>query len=202
MRWRPSQVGLINNTLVFFLFNWEIGRWRSSKGEDSGVRRSSPVDPLTGIMFLSSLCTQFPIFHLWVPLISSKTIKSVCQLTAFFMCRWDRRSSAVTPDEDVFYLVALLRSALDNGEETQSLEYLSNQNDQILAFCSEEGIEVKQYLPHYTTEEEWAEHFGDNWAEFRRRKMKFDPGHILATGQRIFPLLPSNSVNTAAAASR
>lgn len=30
----------------------------------------------------------------------------------------------MTPDEDVFYLVALLRSALDNGEETQSLEYL------------------------------------------------------------------------------
>ncbi|XP_022951883.1 cytokinin dehydrogenase 5-like [Cucurbita moschata] len=109
--------------------------------------------------------------------------------------KWDPRSSAVTPDDDVFYLVALLRSAIDNGEETQSLEYLSNQNHQIIAFCSNEGIEVKQYLPHYTMEEEWAEHFGDKWPEFQRRKMKFDPHHILATGQRIFS--PSKSVDMA-----
>lgn len=101
----------------------------------------------------------------------------------------------MTPNDDVFYLVALLRSALDNGKPTQSLEYLNNQNNQILAFCLEEGIEVKQYLPHYTTEEDWAEHFGDKWSEFQRRKMKFDPHHILATGQRIFP--PLKLVNMA-----
>ncbi|KAL3592905.1 hypothetical protein D5086_011545 [Populus alba] len=46
--------------------------------------------------------------------------------------KWDQRSSVVTPDEDVFYLVALLRSALDNGEETQSLEYLTDQNPPVI----------------------------------------------------------------------
>ena len=101
----------------------------------------------------------------------------------------------MVPEDDVFYLVALLRSALDNGEPTQSLEYLSDQNHQILAFCAKEGIKVKQYLPHYTTEREWAEHFGDKWPEFQQRKMKFDPRHILATGQRIFP--PFTTVNAA-----
>ncbi|KAI3464904.1 hypothetical protein Pfo_021567 [Paulownia fortunei] len=100
--------------------------------------------------------------------------------------KWDEKSSVVTPNEDVFYLVALLRSALDNGDETQALEYLSNQNRQILRFCEEAGINVKQYLPHYTTEQEWKHHFGDKWTLFSRRKMEFDPRHILATGQRIF----------------
>ncbi|KAJ6336222.1 hypothetical protein OIU78_012754 [Salix suchowensis] len=108
--------------------------------------------------------------------------------------KWDQRSSAVTPDEDVFYLVALLRSALDNGEETQSLEYLTNQNHKILRFCDDAGIKVKQYLPHYTTQEEWMDHFGDKWDQFYRRKMEFDPRHLLATGQRIFnPSFTSSS---------
>ncbi|KAK2971488.1 hypothetical protein RJ640_020894 [Escallonia rubra] len=99
---------------------------------------------------------------------------------------WDERSSTVTPDEDVFYLVALLRSALENGEETQTLEYLSNQNRQILKFCDETGIGIKQYLPHYTTQKEWIDHFGEKWSKFYARKTEFDPRHILATGQRIF----------------
>ncbi|KAJ6352181.1 hypothetical protein OIU76_001403 [Salix suchowensis] len=100
--------------------------------------------------------------------------------------KWDQRSSVVTPDEEVFYLVALLRSALDNGEETQSLEYLTDQNREILNFCDDAGIKVKQYLPHYTTREEWMDHFGDKWDQFYQRKMEFDPRRILATGQRIF----------------
>ncbi|GKV46960.1 hypothetical protein SLEP1_g53916 [Rubroshorea leprosula] len=103
-----------------------------------------------------------------------------------FACRWDQRSSVVTPEEDVFYLVALLRSALDDGEEMHSLEYLTSQNREILRFCDEAGIKVKQYLPHYTTQEEWTEHFGNKWDRFYQRKMEFDPRQILATGQRIF----------------
>ncbi|KAL5557964.1 hypothetical protein UlMin_034175 [Ulmus minor] len=100
--------------------------------------------------------------------------------------KWDQRSSVVTPDEEVFYLVALLRSALDTGEETQALEYLKHQNRQILRFCDEAGIKTKQYLPHYTTQQEWVDHFGDKWDQFYKRKMEFDPRRILATGQRIF----------------
>lgn len=102
-------------------------------------------------------------------------------------CRWDERSSVVTPDEEVFYLVALLRSALNTGDETQTLEHLSNQNSQILRFCRDARMNVKQYLPHYTTQSEWVDHFGrDKWALFQQRKLEFDPKRILATGQRIF----------------
>lgn len=100
----------------------------------------------------------------------------------------------VAPDEDVFYLVALLRSALDSGEESQTLEYLTHQNQQILSFCKEAGIKIKQYLPHYTTQEEWKEHFGDKWSTFLKRKLEFDPKCILAPGQRIFqPSFPPYS---------
>ncbi|XP_068647474.1 cytokinin dehydrogenase 5-like [Aristolochia californica] len=100
--------------------------------------------------------------------------------------KWDERSSAVTPDEDIFYLVALLRSALSSGDETQTLDYLSRQNQEILAFCDKAGIHVKQYLPHYTTQSEWEHHFGPKWDTFLKRKIEFDPKGILATGQRIF----------------
>ncbi|KAL3505334.1 hypothetical protein ACH5RR_035175 [Cinchona calisaya] len=100
--------------------------------------------------------------------------------------KWDERTSVVTPNEDVFYLVALLRSALENGDETQTLEYMSNQNRRILRFCDDEGINVKQYLPHYTTQQEWMDHYEDRWVQFNQRKLEFDPKHILATGQRIF----------------
>lgn len=104
------------------------------------------------------------------------------------MCRWDQRSSAVTPEEDVFYLVALLRTAVvDGGDGSGRLEHLADQNRRILDFCRDERIEVKQYLPHYSTREEWVDHFGDEkWDRFHRNKMEFDPKQMLSTGQRIF----------------
>lgn len=92
----------------------------------------------------------------------------------------------VTPDEDVFYLVAFLRSALDNGDETQKLEYLTQQNRRILKFCEDAGIRMKQYLPHHTAQQDWVDHFGDKWERFHHKKLEFDPRRILATGQRIF----------------
>ncbi|KAK6938881.1 Cytokinin dehydrogenase 1, FAD/cytokinin binding domain [Dillenia turbinata] len=100
--------------------------------------------------------------------------------------KWDGRTSVITPDEDVFYLVALLRSALDAGDETQTLEYLTNQNRRIIKFCEDAKISVKQYLPHYNTQQEWMDHFGDKWDLFEKRKLAYDPRRILATGQRIF----------------
>ncbi|KAM0035509.1 putative cytokinin dehydrogenase [Helianthus debilis subsp. tardiflorus] len=100
--------------------------------------------------------------------------------------KWDKEASVVTPNEDVFYLVALLRSALQNGEEALTLERLSDENRRILKFCEEQKIGVKQYLPHYTTQQEWMDHFGEKWPQIYKRKMEFDPRHILATGQRIF----------------
>lgn len=92
----------------------------------------------------------------------------------------------MTPDDEVFYVVSLLRSALENEDSSQTLEYLSEQNGQILKFCNDNGIRIKQYLPHYATQKEWIDHFGDKWSTFYRRKMEFDPKHILAPGQGIF----------------
>ncbi|KAF7817603.1 cytokinin dehydrogenase 5 [Senna tora] len=103
--------------------------------------------------------------------------------------KWDERSSAVTVEEEVFYLVAFLRSALDS----ERAEYLEKENREILKYCDDEGIKVKQYLPHYTNQKEWMDHFGDKWDQFYQRKMQFDPRRILATGQRIFnPISISN----------
>eukprot|EP00253_Pinus_taeda_P025023 PITA_25023 len=98
--------------------------------------------------------------------------------------KWDNRMSAVIPNEDVFYLVAFLRSA--TPASTNSLEYLIDQNKRILSFCEQAGIGAKQYLPHYTTEEDWKMHFGDKWDKFVERKSTYDPNAILAPGQRIF----------------
>ncbi|CAM8936599.1 unnamed protein product [Rhodiola kirilowii] len=102
--------------------------------------------------------------------------------------KWEQGTSVVIPDEDVFYLVAFLRSALeDEHDESHMLENLMNQNRQILKFCKDSNINVKQYLPHYTSSEDWIAHFeSQRWDQFSRRKLEFDPKHILATGQRIF----------------
>lgn len=101
----------------------------------------------------------------------------------------------VTPDEDIFYVVAFLRSALPSADETLSLEYLNKQNQQILSLCNKEKIGVKQYLPHYKSQEEWKEHFGENWERFVRRKMEFDPKGILAPGQGIFQLQTDSTLS-------
>lgn len=97
-------------------------------------------------------------------------------------CRWETTMSAVTPDEEVFYTVGLLRTAVDNWE------FLEDQNREILSFCEEAGIECKQYLPHYETKAQWKKHFGQKWNMFVDRKQKFDPKGLLSPGQRIFTL--------------
>ncbi|GJM92960.1 hypothetical protein PR202_ga09469 [Eleusine coracana subsp. coracana] len=102
--------------------------------------------------------------------------------------KWDPRSSVVTPDEDVFYLVAFLRSALPGASNpAQSLEALAAQNQQILDFCAEAGIGAKQYLPNHKAQHEWVDHFGAaRWERFARLKAEYDPRAILASGQGIF----------------
>ncbi|KAI3880668.1 hypothetical protein MKX03_008079 [Papaver bracteatum] len=95
--------------------------------------------------------------------------------------KWDERSSAVIPDEDIFYSVGLLQSS-----GLQDWEYLEEQNKKILSFCDKVGIKFKQYLPHYKTKAEWVNHFGAKWDLFQQRKAMFDPKQILSPGQRIF----------------
>ncbi|KAF8034049.1 hypothetical protein BT93_C0358 [Corymbia citriodora subsp. variegata] len=95
--------------------------------------------------------------------------------------KWDDRMSAVVPDEDVFYFVGFLHACgFDDWQE------FDLQNKELLQFCEDAGIEVKQYLPHFGSEPEWMRHFGSKWRLFRERKARFDPKMIFAPGQRIF----------------
>lgn len=104
----------------------------------------------------------------------------------FSISRWDNRTSFVLPEGDIMYLVAFLTQAVPSSAGTNSLEYILNQNQRILDFCEGAQLGVKQYLPHYTRQEEWRAHFGPRWEVFARRKSDYDPLAILAPGQRIF----------------
>ncbi|CAK9183835.1 unnamed protein product [Ilex paraguariensis] len=100
--------------------------------------------------------------------------------------KWNNRTSMITPEEDVLYLVAFLSSAMPGSTGTDGLEYIFSQNKRILDFCKSANLGMKQYLPHYLTQEEWKIHFGSKWEVFLRRKFTYDPLAILAPGQRIF----------------
>lgn len=92
----------------------------------------------------------------------------------------------VTPEEDVMYLIAFLSSAMPSSTGKDGLEHILNKNKKILNFCNKAHIGMKQYLPHYTTQEDWKVHFGPRWETFARRKSTYDPLSILAPGHRIF----------------
>ncbi|OAY43256.1 hypothetical protein MANES_08G054700v8 [Manihot esculenta] len=100
--------------------------------------------------------------------------------------KWNNRTSLITPAEDIFYLVAFLSSAAPSSTGKDGLQYILTQNQKILDFCNKANLEVKQYLPHYGTQEEWQAHFGPQWEIFVQRKSTYDPFAILAPGQSIF----------------
>ncbi|EOY09128.1 hypothetical protein QUC31_010633 [Theobroma cacao] len=100
--------------------------------------------------------------------------------------KWNNRTSMVTPEEDIIYLVAFLSSALPSSTGTDGLEHIMTQNQRILDFCAEAQLGAKQYLPHYSTQDEWQAHFGPQWETFVQRKSAYDPLAILAPGQKIF----------------
>lgn len=89
--------------------------------------------------------------------------------------------SVTIPDEDIFYAIGILRSAT-----MDDWKHLDDQNDEILRFCNQAGIEFKQYLPHYTTQADWKKHFGLKWDRFVQLKRRYDPKALLSPGQRIF----------------
>lgn len=99
--------------------------------------------------------------------------------------RWDKRTSVVIPEGEIFYLVALLRftPAYPKGPPAGNLVA---QNREIVRHCTRKGYDFKLYLPHYQTQEEWKQHFGNQWSRFVERKAMFDPMAILAPGQKIF----------------
>lgn len=90
-------------------------------------------------------------------------------------------SAMTTDEEDVVYIIGILQSATpQNVPEVESL------NDKIIRVCKDSGIKIKQYLMHYTRQEDWVEHFGTKWSDFSKRKDRFDPKKLLSPGQDIF----------------
>ena len=89
--------------------------------------------------------------------------------------------SAVIPNEDVFYTIGLLHES--GYGEWQAFDSV---NKQILQFCHDSGLMVKQYLPHYDNQQDWIDHFGSKWDNFLKMKNQFDPNKILAPGHKIF----------------
>ncbi|RCV04848.1 hypothetical protein SETIT_1G034100v2 [Setaria italica] len=99
--------------------------------------------------------------------------------------KWDDRMTAMTPtdDEDVFYAVSLLWSALSVDEVVK----LERENESVMNLCDKAGIKWKQYLPHHTSQDGWQQHFGAKWGKITELKAKYDPQAILSPGQKIFP---------------
>lgn len=82
--------------------------------------------------------------------------------------------------------MAFLTSAVPSSNGPDGLDHILTLNKRILEYCERARLGVKQYLPHYTTQEEWQAHFGPQWEAFQQRKSIYDPLAILAPGQRIF----------------
>ncbi|KAE8714048.1 Cytokinin dehydrogenase 7 [Hibiscus syriacus] len=93
---------------------------------------------------------------------------------------WDDRTYVVLPEGEIFYIVALLRFV----PKGLSVEKLAAQNQEIVKWCIKEGLDFKLYLPHY------------QWTRFVDMKESFDPMAILAPGQNIFKMDPSNVINS------
>ncbi|CAN0907846.1 Cytokinin dehydrogenase 1 [Linum grandiflorum] len=102
--------------------------------------------------------------------------------------KWNnvKKTSLITPKEDVFYHVSFLASAMPCSTGKDGLDYILARNQQILDFCSAAGLGVKQYLAHYKTQQDWKAHFGSKWEVFQKRKLTYDPLAILAPGHKIF----------------
>ncbi|XP_073105816.1 cytokinin dehydrogenase 6 [Elaeis guineensis] len=95
--------------------------------------------------------------------------------------KFDGRMSLMFPEEEVFYKIGLLLSTTPDD-----LDRVLKQIDEMLGFCDQNGIGMKQYMPHYEKMEDWMKHFGSKWEWFVEMKKKYDPKVILAPGQKIF----------------
>lgn len=127
------------------------------------------------------------VSHQRVIIIKSHLVPKCYLISSIFhSCRWQKGTSLITPEEDVFYLVAFLSSARPSSTGKDGLDHILSQNTRILKFCEMSNLGIKQYLPHYSSQEEWKAHFGIHWEAFFRRKMTYDPLAILAPGQGIF----------------
>ncbi|KAK9117918.1 hypothetical protein Scep_016011 [Stephania cephalantha] len=124
--------------------------------------------------------------------ISSNAFEGPILIYPILRDKWNSDASAVLPgpgEERVVYIVGMLRSANPTRCSTKCLNDFLTENRKITQTVSDPiiGIRAKQYLPHYSSEEQWQDHFGEHqWRRLVRRKTEYDPLNVLAPGQKIF----------------
>ncbi|XP_008813776.2 cytokinin dehydrogenase 3-like [Phoenix dactylifera] len=121
--------------------------------------------------------------------------------------KWSTNTSAVLPevaadstggggDDEVVYIVGVLRSATPGSCPPGCLHDLLRRNRRITEAAVGGQVGAKQYLPHHQTAMQWRQHFGRGWERFAARKARFDPLNILAPGQGIFPRISDSIPRT------
>ncbi|KAF6160748.1 hypothetical protein GIB67_035949 [Kingdonia uniflora] len=132
---------------------------------------------------------------LLLDIISPQSFEGPVLIYPILRDKWNSNSSVVLPESDtpegidnIVYIVGILRSSNPNKCSTKCLNQFLKLNRNITMTATDplNGIGGKQYLPHYTEEEKWREHFGNKWERFKARKSSYDPLNMLAPGQAIF----------------
>lgn len=169
--------------------------------EEMSLRSSGLWDvshPWLNMFVPRSGITQFR--DLLLENISPSTFEGPILIYPILKDKWNANMSAMLPEdstspgkENVVFVVAILRSANPNTCSTKCLKGLLHQNRLIVEAATNPRIGAKQYLPHYSHQGLWSEHFGGRWNRFLARKSKFDPLHILAPGQGIFSRVSPHS---------
>ncbi|CAN6228911.1 unnamed protein product [Urochloa humidicola] len=107
--------------------------------------------------------------------------------------RWDGNTSAVVPaaPDGVMYVFSVLRSTDPARCGAACVEGILEEHRRLAdEACRRLG--AKQYLARQPSRAHWRDHFGAaGWDRFVARKARFDPMHILAPGQGIFPRMDS-----------
>ncbi|RWR78573.1 cytokinin dehydrogenase 3-like protein [Cinnamomum micranthum f. kanehirae] len=132
--------------------------------------------------------------------ISPSTFEGPLLIYPILRDKWNSNTSAVLPEsspagENILYIVGMLQSANPNTCSSKCLQGLLQKNRRLVEGATHPQIGAKQYLPHYTQEAQWRDHFGSSWDRFLVRKSEFDPLSILAPGQAIFNRKYQDSVN-------
>ncbi|AES65432.1 cytokinin dehydrogenase 1, FAD and cytokinin-binding protein [Medicago truncatula] len=86
------------------------------------------------------------------------------------------------PDSATDYTLDLLHAAkgLDEVKAFQA------QNHDILQFCNDAGIKIKEYLTRNKTHQEWVEHFGTKCNCLKREKLNLIPKEYCHQGKGFF----------------
>ncbi|XP_074585453.1 cytokinin dehydrogenase 3-like [Curcuma longa] len=180
MRHLPSQVYIVEVSYYDFLNRVRmeemslrsVGLWEVPHPWLNMFVPKSGINEFVGLLLENISAEEFEGPVLIYPLLRDK---------------WDANASVVLPDaadDQVIYIVGMLRSANPASCPAACLQSLLQTNNRIAGAASAVG--AKQYIPHHSSPAGWSEHFGRQWARFSARKARFDPLGILAPGQGIF----------------